>query len=283
MNAAHYQDNCYNYLIASAAPCLNVIPEDIIVRQCESTLGTRDVHLIYAVDNHFVFYLAVPSRLTEPDLGFATPLTQALPGHRLHRGDGIYRVNQSGRSHICIKTGTQLRCMSNLEEVIDDHIGGLSLPVFTVTGEAGDKLQRLDDIYRIRFDKLNKPMQWLGVAGILLSTFVAAGAKLYEATQIEIPDYVTPAIKRAESLSQELVTTQQVTDRMSRFDDISTVAIRAGGWIEYFEIDGSGQEQFLVMLPEWVTQDYILALGPGVVTDLAEPGLIKAVKGDKKP
>lgn len=270
------------YLIGGCAPCVDGSPEDIIARHCENILGTRDVHLGFCVEQYRVYFIAMPSRHIEPGIEPATPLLYALPAHPQHKGDGIYRLSHLGRSHIAVKTGNQFRVMSNYDEVIDDFIGLQNLPVYILNGVVPERLYRLPELYRQAIEKFNRPMQWIAIAGIVLGTLLTGAAKLYEATQIEIPDYVTPALKRAEVLAQEIKTTQPLVSHLSRFDTVSAVAIRAGGWIEHYSVNAAGQESFHIMLPEWVSRDYIEALGPQVVTDLAGDGLIQAVKGGKK-
>lgn len=269
----------HTHLIGGSAPCLDASPEEIISRHCENILGTRDIHLGFCVEQAYVFFLCLPSRVLEPGTEPLTPLLQALPAHPLHRGDGIYRISHFGRSHIVLKSGTQLRYLSNFDEVIDDYITSLKLSVYSLNNEPGNALVRIPDLYRTAAEKLHKPLQWLAVAGIFLSTLATGAAKLYEATRIEIPDYVTPAIKRTEALVRDVQTTQPLLQQVQRFDALSATVVRAGGWIDVYHSTGRDQEHFRILLPEWVSRDYIEALGPKVVTDLAGNGLIQAIKG----
>lgn len=283
MSNVNHQLVVHTHLIGGSVPCLDTSAEDIVARHCEDILGTRDVHIGFCIDQFRVYFLAMPSRALEPEIEAATPLLQALPQHPHHKGDGIYRLSQLGRSHVAIKSGQQFRVLSNFDEVIEDYIGNLNLPIHNLNGEPPERLYRMSELYRREIEKLNKPMQWIAVTGIVLGTLLTGAAKVYEATRIEIPDYVTPAVKRAEALAQEVKTTQPVLRQLARFDAISMVAVRAGGWIEHYSVTASGQERFHLILPEWVSKDYIDALGPGTVTDLAGNGLIQAVKGGQQP
>ncbi|GLR27312.1 hypothetical protein [Limnobacter litoralis] len=79
---------------------------------------------------------------------------------------------------------------------------------------------------------------------------------------------------------------QPLARQISRVQRVSATVIRSGGWIERYSLKGENQESFELVLPSWVSQDYLDSLGRDVVTDLRDTeGLLtvrKTEKGKKK-
>ncbi|MCE2680338.1 MAG: hypothetical protein LW629_07790 [Burkholderiales bacterium] len=271
---------CYETLLGGCSPTADSEVQRIITMVSQELLNTKNIHTLYCVEESHVYFLCLPSIQLGSLQNFKTPLGIALPAHPKHRGDGIYRVNLYGQSHIAIKGPFTLRVLSNTQEVMDDYIAGLNMSVYDVSEQVPLELVSIPGIYKIQAERISKPLQYLLMGAILLCGLTLAAAEIARVTLREKKDEATPLIKQTISIANSLNMENQITKQMNQIDKISAVTIRAGGWIETYKVSPSSGEAFLIMLPEWVSKDYIDALGNGVVTDRTKEGLIEAKKGD---
>jgi hypothetical protein len=76
---------------------------------------------------------------------------------------------------------------------------------------------------------------------------------------------------------------QPLARQISRIQKVSATVVRSGGWIEKYQMNGEHSESFELILPSWVSQDYLDSLGRDVVTDLRDmEGLLTVRKQGKK-
>jgi hypothetical protein len=271
---------CHETLLGGCSPTADSDVQRIITMVSQELLNTKNIHTLYCVEDNHVYFLCLPSIQMGSLQNFKTPLGIALPAHPKHRGDGIYRLNLYGQSHVAIKGPFTLRVLSNTQEVMDDYIAGLDMPVYDVSEQVPVELLSIPGIYRIQAEKISKPLQYMLIGATFLCGLTLAGAEIARVTLQKKKDEATPLIKETISIANSLKLENQITKQMNRIDKLSAVTIRAGGWIESYKVGQSKEEAFLIMLPEWVSKDYIDALGNGVITDRTREGLIEAKKGD---
>jgi hypothetical protein len=271
---------CYETLLGGCAPISDQEAQRIITMVSEDLLNTKNIHTLYCVQDSYVYFLCLPSAQLGSLPGFETALGLALPAHPQHQGDGVYRLDLYGFSHIAIKGPYTLRVMSNSQEVMDDYIAGLDLPVFNVTEQVPVSLLSIPTLYKIQSERISKPLQYVLMVAIALTGMVMAAAEIGRVAVFEKKDEATPLIKQTVAIANELQVNNPMTKKLHRIDKIVAVTIRAGGWVEAYRITQSGSEAFVITLPEWVSKDYIDELGAGVVTDRIPEGLIEAKKGE---
>ena len=70
-----------------------------------------------------------------------------------------------------------------------------------------------------------------------------------------------------------------LSEQIARMQRVSALVVRAGGWIEEYEVR-KGTEKFVLMMPAWITRDYIDALGPKIEADQsADENLVRISLG----
>ena len=270
---------CYETLLGGCTPTAGSEVQRIITMVSQELLNTKNIHTLYCQEDSHVYFLSLPSSQLGSFQEFKTPLGIALPAHPKHRGDGIYRHNIYGQSNIAIKGPLTLRVLSNTQEVMDDYIAGLDLPVYDVSEQIPMALLSIPSIYKIQAERISTPLQYLLMGSIFLCGLALAAAEITRASVLEKKDEATPLIKETIAIANSLKLENEITKKMNRIDKLSAVAVRAGGWIESYKVSQS-EEAFLIMLPEWVSKDYVDALGNGVITDRTADGLIEAKKGN---
>ena len=118
------------------------------------------------------------------------------------------------------------------------------------------------------------------------SALTFAGAQLANAyTSNKNMDGMNPvAVENDLNATLKKLNVQQPLARqISRIQKVSSTVVRSGGWIEVYRMKGDESESFELVLPSWVSQDYIDALGRDVVTDLRDmDGLLIVRKQEKK-
>jgi len=83
---------------------------------------------------------------------------------------------------------------------------------------------------------------------------------------------------------KKLSVQQPLARQISRIQIVSATVVRSGGWIQSYRLVGEDDEAFEIVLPSWVSQDYLDSLGRnGVITDLRDvEGLLTVRKEGKK-
>jgi hypothetical protein len=83
---------------------------------------------------------------------------------------------------------------------------------------------------------------------------------------------------------KDLSVQQPLARQISRIQTVSSTVVRSGGWIQSYRLVNEDDESFELVLPSWVSQDYLDSLGrAGVTTDLRDmEGLLTVRKEGKK-
>lgn len=244
-------------------------------------LHTDKLHtLIGLAPNGFhAYFFALPSAALHESGAFETPLAAAFPGHPDHKGEGVYLLERESFSCAVIKDGEKFQFLTNKPDVVLNYVHDLNLPVHNVEQakpwaleSAVGRYRRMADQFSVRTIKIGAVVTaaaaLVGLGAMVTEGIMAAQLKSGNAKTAEQLNSVVMKIEHASPLSRQL----------AQFQKVSSTVVRAGGWIDAYEMKGS-TESFTVSLPEWVTQDYINALGTGTKADKdAANNIIRVVK-----
>jgi hypothetical protein len=260
-------DQIYGEMIAGRLPNHAGDVQRTIYFVARDLAHADNLHLLIHQHADFVYYLAAPSKAFASAVEFRTPLAAAFPGHPQHRGDGLYCLTQ-GLTTVAIETrGDMFRLMANKADDMQAWMADQELPIHEVDGIEPVLMESMPGRYRRLADNFSrktiKAATWvagasLGVAMLAMVVDTAFSASLKNTSEQSAQELnrLVSTIEHASPLSMQLAAVQRV----------SSTVVRAGGWINSYEMVND-KEKFAVSLPEWVTADFITALGPGTTAD----------------
>lgn len=262
-------ESIYGRMIAGRVPHHGDSLLDSVALIAADLLDSHPAAILVSAQEHQVDYLAVPAVTLASTPGFMTPLAAALVSHPDHQGPGIYFLTEGALTVAIQHSESGLRCLFNSTDVLTTWMADSGLPAFDCANAAPWPLQTRSQRYRQVSDQLlRRTMRFAGV------TIIAALA-LYLAAQM----FMGFAQKRSDdahhqvttSLRQAMAEVQPVSPlstQMGKYNQVSWLTVRAGGWINFYELKGDA-ERFELTWPAWVSKDYTDVLGPQVITDLA--------------
>lgn len=263
-------DNAYASMIAGAIPMHAGDIDKTVFMLAQDVLGTAKLHLLIVTDPSaaMVYYLAAPSTAFTSIPIFQTQLAAALPTHPQHRGDGIYFLHSVNLSVAIEKSRDSIRLIANSTEVVTEWLEDQQgIPTYSVDGCEAWPMEPISAAYRriadgisLRTAKYSSIVAAVSllvyvVASIGVSVFTARADKSNETHMNEVNEAVGK-IDFVSPLSQQVARVQRV----------SSLVVRAGGWIDDYQLK-NGEERFVLMMPAWITRDYIEGLGPRVEAD----------------
>ncbi|MEB0135315.1 hypothetical protein QN362_08215 [Actimicrobium sp. CCC2.4] len=276
-------DSAYAGMIAGAIPLHSGDIDKSVFMVAQDVLGTARMHLLVAVDrdNATVFYFAAPSSAFTSIPAFSTPLAAALPGHPQHRGDGIYFLPDVSLSVAVEKTRDHIRLIANTPEVMADWLAGQTeSAVYPVEDDEAWTMESIPAAYRRIADgiSLSASRYCVVVAAIALLVYVGAaiGISVLNASADKSSQAHMKAINNAVT---RIDFVSPLSQQLARMQKVSALVVRAGGWIDEYRVK-DGNEKFILMMPAWITRDYVDALGPSVVADqTSDDNLIRIAQG----
>lgn len=262
--------NAYAAMIAGAVPLHSGDVDRTVFMVAQDVLGTARMHVLVATDaaSQMVYYLATPSAALSSIPGFATPLAAALPAHPQHRGDGIYLLQDVNLSVAVEKTADQFRLLANSNDVMGDWLAERpQVPVHRVEDDQAWTMESVPGAYRRLADGISlrsaKGSAAVGSIALLIYLTTSIGVSVQNAVADKSNQAhmsaVNEAVTRIEFISP-------LSQQVARLQRVSALVVRAGGWIDEYEVR-NGTEKFVLMMPAWITRDYIDALGPKVEAD----------------
>jgi hypothetical protein len=266
-------DSAYSSMIAGALPLHSGDIDKTVFMVAQDVLGTGRLHLLVTTDpdNATVYYFAAPSVAFASIPAFATPLAAALPTHPQHQGEGIYFLQDVNLSVAVEKTRDQIRVIANSNEAMAEWLADhAEMPLYRVDGYDAWGMDSIPGAYRRLADGISLrtakyssiaagvALAMYFVSAIGLSAMTASADRSDQTHMSAINDAVTK-IDFVSPLSQQV----------ARLQKVSALVVRAGGWIDEYELK-NGEERFVLMMPAWITKDYIDALGAHVQADQSE-------------
>ena len=263
-------DSAYGNMIAGAIPLHTGNIDKSVFMVAQDVLGTAKMHLLIDTDvtSRMVYYFAAPSAAFASIPVFSTPLAAALPTHPQHQGDGIYFLQDVNLSVAIEKTRDQLRLIANTTDVMAEWLTEqVELPVYQVDGYQAWTMGSVPAAYRRIADGISlraaKYSSYVGITALLIYGITSVGISVFNARADKSNESQMNAVNETVSKIDFVSPLSQQVARMQR---VSSLVVRAGGWIDEYEVK-NGNERFVLMMPAWITRDYIDALGPKVEAD----------------
>ena len=280
-------DSIYVSMVAGAIPLHDGDIDKTIFMVAQDVLGTARLHLLVSADptQATVYYFAAPSTAFASTTIFATPLAAALPSHPQHRGDGIYFLRTEKLAVAVEKVRDHLRLVANTPEVMADWLAERpEIPVHDVADCDAWAMESVPGAYRRIADGISHRMVRYSAYATALALVVYLAASIGVSVANAAADKsnqahmsaINAAVTRIDFISP-------LSQQVARMQRVSSLVVRAGGWIDEYEFK-NGSEKFVLMMPAWITKDYIDALGPKVEADQAnDENLVRVSLGSPLP
>lgn len=276
----------YANLIAGRLPVGSGSPLKVVMNHAYAILGTNRLHAHYEVRANHVYYFAIESTHLSSFPGFLLPFVDVLPEGPLHSGDGVYLLSSPDYCAALIIESGSLQYLCNEPDVVKDHLAGLDLMIVEISAQGGKPLRSIPQAIHGVTERFSGGLLKLSSAVLGLSALTFVGAQLANAytTNMNLDGMNPVAVENDLNATLKKLNVQQPLARqISRIQKVSSTVVRSGGWIEKYSMKGADNEYFELVLPSWVSQDYIDALGRDVVTDLRDmDGLLIVRKQEKK-
>ena len=276
----------YSNLIAGRLPVGSGSAIKVVLNQAYAILGTNRLHAYCIEKAGFVYYFVIESRFLTSAPDFLLPFVDVLPDGPQYKGDAIYLLNGVDFSAALLLEGGSVRLLCNDIDVLKDYLIGLDLRIIEIEHNGGGKLTSVPQAIQGMSEKLGVYMTRVSLGVLAVSTLVfvgiqSVGAFNYVGSQ---PRLNASAVESDLNATLKQLSIQQPLARqLSRIQKVSATVIRSGGWIESYTVQGEKIESFEVILPSWVSQDYLDSLGRDVITDLRDiEGLLSVRKLGKK-
>lgn len=283
MNSPNFEE-VFGQMVAGTLPMASGDPLASVALVVRDLLGTDAVHAVIAADPKArrVHYFAVPSRLLHSTPNLSLPLTAAIPGHPAHEGDGAYVMHSAPVSAAAILRNGELRLVVNEASLVEALIAEAGVPAFDVGAlETGWRMiSRRAEIQRVADRTSALVARGAGAMAIVAAVgYVALAAS---AAWLEAGRELAASPAQHEAMLREALNriqlTSPLTEQLGRLQGISAVTVRAGGWIDTYQVE-KGSEHYRLVLPEWVTRDYLQSLDNNVRADRNGDGTIEVIKG----
>ena len=279
MNLSNFEA-IYSGMIAGRIPCHKGDVEESVLLIARNILASKEIHLLTQIDSEtkYCYYFAQKSSVFSSVPEFTTPLAVAFPDHPEHQGDGVYVLVNGGLSAMVIKYADTFKMVVNSSSVINSEIEDLELPVFNVDSATAVVMQSVSGRQHYLAEKISKrAINWsffISAIGIVVSV----GAHIANtALTTSFENTSEKSTAELNAILSKIEHASPLSSQLAGMQKISATVIRAGGWIDFYELK-DGKESFQVSLPEWVTQDYVAALGPGAKADHDIPNNLIKVK-----
>ena len=276
----------YANLIAGRLPVGTGSAQKVVMNQAYAILGTERLHAYLVERAGYVYYFAIESTWLSSAPGFSLPFVDALPGGPLHVGDAIYQISGEDYSAALIIEGGILRLLCNDQDVLKDYLIGLELHIVEIEHKGGKPLRSIPQAIHGITERFSSWMMKGSVAVLISASMVFLGSQA--ATAYMNNQAVSKLTARAvendlNATLLKLSVQQPLARQISRIQKVSATVVRSGGWIEQYKMKGENDESFELVLPSWVSQDYLDSLGRDIVTDLRDmEGLLSVRKQGKK-
>lgn len=276
--------DAYPFIIAGAVPVSSQSsPIEIASMIAREQLGTDQVHILLSKEkvSNRIAWLGLPSSVMGNEVSPMTPIAAALPGHPDHQGEGVYVLEVGPYKVAATYYDEVLSVLCNETPLVDEYIADVSLPVYVCETLLP---WRFESIYTIT----KSQSEVIAKQAIRYSNYVAAFACFV----LVVSAIASGALRKVESRSADMFensiqqaindirTASPLNEQLAIFQTKASVAIRAGGWVDHYEVK-EGKESFRIYMPQWVTRDYVLALGDQAKADktITSDSLVQIVKG----
>lgn len=260
--------NIYERMVAGRALATASDAERQVYYLASSSLDQESVHVVWHFQNEEVRYLAIPASYASNGI-IATQLASAIPGSPSHKGWGIYRLTTAAATAVVVCSPDVFEFVYHDPDAVNGYLAPFShLPVFDV-GDLPDEdlipaVQGARQENRRALSKVVAASFYSATAVLMLAAVAVAVSGYLQKT---VGDSSAKTRAELSKMVDDIATRSKLSDQLEEVVRVSSVVTRAGGWIESY-VYKEGKTAFMVVMPEWVTQDYVSALGPGVTADI---------------
>jgi hypothetical protein len=277
----------YSNLIAGRLPVGSASPKRVVENHAYALLGTNRLHTYFVERAGFVYYFAIESHFLASAPGFTLPFVDVLPEGPLYQGDAVYLLNGGDFSVALILESGSMRLLCNDVEAIKDYLIDFDLQIVEIANRGGRPLTSVPQAIQGISDRLSAWLMKSSLAVLMISLvgFVAIQVGNTLRSQSEETLLNARAVENDLNATLKKLSVQQPLARqISRIQIVSATVVRSGGWIQSYRLVGEEDESFEIVLPSWVSQDYLDSLGRnGVITDLRDvEGLLTVRKEGTK-
>lgn len=279
-------------LIAGSLPLgKGASPTQVAYNSASLALNTERLCLITSVLGNRVYYLAGDASEFASQQNASTVLSTALPGSRMHRGDGVYfaLLSDKGQMACIVVKDKTLKCFVGAPaeaERFPAVENASDLPVYHLhsTGEKFGALtpwRQLSDYDRDENRKLAKAILSTGAANALVMATVWVACSFYVAQASEqSSDYKAMAEAMLSEASASLARSSSSRHMgWQELQDVSRFAREHKGRIQAFELK-DGRISWQLEIPTFVTGEQISkAFKGGVQTRKDGPVIIVSKAG----
>jgi len=259
------KEKIYQNMVAGRIAVVKGKAEKSVQYTAASALQAERIHVVISERDGFAYYLAVASSILASEPNFKSELAAALPTHENHRGDGIYVCYANGVGTAIVFSGERFEYYFSESEAIADLIETEGLSVFDVSAAVGWALTSAVGRNESAGQQFGFLLARFAVGWLFVLVIILVG--------LHVASYFTKALSSAEITAayavatKQIETTQPLANDLANIEKVSNVAIKSGGWIEKFELKDGGDPSYRLSLPQWVSKDYVDALGAGVKTE----------------
>jgi cell division protein FtsL len=275
----------YGQLLAGRLPVGNGNASEVVFNHIYGLTGQKNMHAYTHLYGGYVYFFAVESMALASCPAVYLPFAEYLPGQPLYEGDGVYLMVDEGFAISMWIEGSGLRLICNSEDVIQESLKETDLPVIEVTGQGGPMLTSMPQKVFGLSEAFGRWLMRGSLVVLALSSLTFVGVQTVSVVSQARQQTQTTEKAVEQELNntlQQLNIQQPLARQIARVQKVSATAIRAGGWIEVYSLKGEKNETFEVVLPSWVSQDYLDSLGRDVVTELRDiEGLLLVRKEGK--
>lgn len=277
----------YANMVGGRLPVGSANPLKVVGNHVYAMLGNNRIHTHIQVQGGFAYYFAVESKYLTSHPSFLLPFANALPERPLYQGDGVYLLAATDFAAAMVLEGGSLQLICNEAEVIQDYLLGLDLPIYELEFSTGLAMHSVPELIHGLSDKMGSTVNRVSLAVLALCAVVFVGVHAVNTVKSHMgePTLNVRAVQNdLNDTLKKLSIQQPLAKQVSRIQEVSSTVVRAGGWIDHYEVKAGGQETFEITLPSWVSQDYLDKLGrQQVVTDLRDiEGLLVVRKQNKE-
>jgi hypothetical protein len=239
-------------------------PKDAVWHHASTSFDQEEVAFHYTSTPQGVWYLAFPSMLSSPDDEMVVArIAKVLPGESLSKGSGVYWIDIPhivGMIFVVKIDIENRRIHTRVMEKDQDalQLYAISLPVIEVDWQ-GDGV----DITRYNLSRIE--LQHMIFSGVMWAGFVGLGASLLflfyqvvlnqygQSTMIqEVLESQTQTIDHSVAMINASRATNSMSVAMSDLNDITNLAFKFDGKIEYYTWD-KGNTRWGLTVPIWAS------------------------------
>ncbi|MEQ9153474.1 MAG: hypothetical protein RLO06_18495 [Parvibaculum sp.] len=222
------------------------------------TVSAGMVHVLFARSTEF------PSDPAQDE--YVCALAAALPGHREHRGHGVYIVSSHNGLAAVRTVANTVRSFHGDPELVHAWAADQALPVHQLDEAAGSKwnlplYQREQRSSRLAFALALSGLAFATFTGFNISDLLTRNAQAEHETAKIRSDSRTYESELRQELGR--VSGQPALETIGRLYSLSRLAPETGGMLTLFRARG-GEIEWTAEVPDWVTNAQIDSYGPGI-------------------